>query len=60
MFKKLGSVYKVALSAAEPPVHFQTVDATVGWAVNLLYAFSACSRIPEPIRVARLIVRGLS
>jgi endonuclease V-like protein UPF0215 family len=60
VFHKLGLVYEVALSASEPPVYFETLGVSAGWAVKLLRAFSVCSRIPEPVRVARLIARGLS
>jgi endonuclease V-like protein UPF0215 family len=60
VFKKLGLVHKVIASASEPPVYVETVCVRVGWASELIRALSVCSRIPEPIRVARLIARGLS
>lgn len=59
MFEKLGLVHKVVVSASEPPVYVETVGVRVGWAGKLVRAFSVCSGIPEPIRVARLIARGL-
>ena len=59
VLEKLGLGHKVAVSASEPPVYVETVGVRVGWAGKLVRAFSVCSRIPEPIRVARLIARGL-
>ena len=60
VFERLGLVHKVVVSASEPPVYVETVGVRVGWAGKLIRALSVCSRIPEPIRVARLIARGLS
>jgi endonuclease V-like protein UPF0215 family len=60
VFERLGLVHKVVVSASEPPVYVETVGVRVGWAGKLIRALSVCCRIPEPIRVARLIARGLS
>lgn len=60
VFEKLGLIYKVRVSTTEPPVYVETVGVHVEWAARLIRAFSVCNRIPEPIRVARLIARGLS
>jgi hypothetical protein len=60
VFEKLGLIHKVIVSASEPPVYVETVGAPIKWAGELIRAFSVCSRIPEPIRAARLVARGLS
>jgi len=60
VFEKLGSVYEVVVLADEPPIYVETVGASVEWTCNLIQALSVCSRVPEPIRAARLIARGLS
>jgi len=60
VFEKLGSVYTVAVLVDEPPIYFETVGAGVEWTRNLIQAMSVCGRVPEPVRVARLIARGLS
>ena len=60
VFEKLGSVHEVVALAGEPPVYVETVGVNVRSACNLLRALSGCSRVPEPIRVARLIARGMS
>lgn len=60
VFNKLGLIHKVVVLAEGPPVYVETVGVDVEWAGELIRAFSVCSRVPEPIRVARLIARGLS
>ncbi len=60
VFEKVGLIHKVLVLASEPPVYVETVGAPIKWAVQLIRALSVCSRIPEPIRIARLIARGLS
>ena len=60
VFEKLGLIHKVLVLASEPPVYVKTVGVPIKWAVLLIRALSVCSMVPEPIRTARLIARGLS
>ncbi len=60
VFEKLGSVFKVATLADEPPIYVEAVGVGIKSACNLIRALSICGRVPEPIRVARLIARGIS
>jgi len=60
VFEKVGSVYEVAVLADEPPIYVETIGVGVKWTCSLIQAFCVCGRVPEPIRVARLIARGLS
>jgi len=60
IFEKLGSVHRILVLAGEPPLYIETVGVGVKWACNLIRALSVCGRVPEPIRIARLIARGLS
>ncbi len=60
VFEKLGAIHKITVLTGEPPVYVETVGVGVKWAGNLIRALSVCSRVPEPIRIARLIARGLS
>jgi len=60
VFEQLGSAHKIIVLAGEPPIYVETVGMSVKWACNLIRALSICGRIPEPIRAARLIARGLS
>jgi len=60
VFEKLGSFHKVTVLADEPPIYIETIGVDVKWARKLIRALAVCGRVPEPIRVARLIARGLS
>lgn len=60
VFEKLGAIHKVTVTAGKPPLYVETVGADVKWTALLIKTLVTCSRIPEPIRVARLIARGLS
>lgn len=60
IFKKLGSIYRINVVAGLPPLYIETAGIRVERAKKMIEALSVFSRIPEPIRVARLIARGLS
>jgi endonuclease V-like protein UPF0215 family len=60
VFEKLGLTNKVVILADSPPVYIETLGIPIKWASELIRALSVYSRIPEPIRVARLVARGLS
>ncbi|MFQ5836532.1 MAG: DUF99 family protein [Candidatus Bathyarchaeia archaeon] len=60
VFEKLGSVYEVVSMPAEPPIYVEVIGAELEWASKLIRATSVCCRVPEPIRVARLVARGLT
>jgi endonuclease V-like protein UPF0215 family len=60
VFAKLGSPTKIIALKGEPPVYVETLGADIRWASNLIQALSVCCRVPEPIRVARLVAQGLS
>jgi len=60
VFEKLGPVWEVVSMPNEPPVYVEVVGAELEWANRLIRAASLCCRVPEPIRVARLVARGLT
>jgi endonuclease V-like protein UPF0215 family len=60
VFEKLGPIHEVKVFAEEPPLYFEVVGAEVAWASRLITSFAVCGRVPEPLRVVRLIARGLS
>ncbi|MGQ9459964.1 MAG: endonuclease dU [Candidatus Bathyarchaeaceae archaeon] len=60
VFEKLGPVWKVVSMPNEPPVYVEVIGAELDWASKLIRAASLCCRVPEPIRVARLVARGLT
>jgi len=59
VFEKLDSVRKISVLAGKP-VYVEIVGIGVRLAANIVRALSFYGRVPEPIRVARLIARGLS
>jgi len=60
VFEKLGPIYEVVSMPSEPPLYVEVIGADLNWANGLIRAFTICSRVPEPIRVARLIAHGLT
>jgi endonuclease V-like protein UPF0215 family len=60
IFEELGSAHKLTVLVGEPPIYVETIGIDIRWAYDLIQALSVYSRIPEPIRVARFIARGLS
>lgn len=60
VFESLGKVHKITTLGGASPIYVETVRANIKWVYKLLNALAVCSRVPEPIRVARLIARGLS
>ncbi|MGB9778302.1 MAG: DUF99 family protein [Candidatus Bathyarchaeales archaeon] len=60
VFQKLGPIHKIHIKSGETPLYMETVGANIRWASNLVRSLCFCGRIPEPLRAARLIARGLS
>ncbi|MDI6691080.1 MAG: DUF99 family protein [Candidatus Bathyarchaeota archaeon] len=60
VFKKLGPIYKIVTRNSAAPLYIETVGANVKWASNIIRSLCFCGRVPEPLRTARLIARGLS
>jgi endonuclease V-like protein UPF0215 family len=60
VFEKLGLPYDFVVFSSRSLVYVKTVGASAEWACNLVKALSILGKVPEPIRVARLIARGLS
>lgn len=60
IFEKLGPIHQVVSMLREPPLYVEVVGTTADWATKLIRASAPCCRIPEPVRVARLIARGLT
>jgi len=60
IFDKLGQIHKVVSMINEPPIYVEMVGAELNWTKTLVRATSVCCRVPEPVRVARLIAHGLT
>lgn len=60
VFEKLGPIHEVAVSSSGLPVYIETVGTNIDWANSIVKRLSVHGKTPEPIRVARLIARGIS
>jgi len=60
VFEKLGPIFEVVSMPKDPPVYVEAIGISIDWVTKLIRASATCCRVPEPIRVARLIARGLT
>jgi len=60
IFEKLGSIHEVVSIVNEAPMYAEVIGENIKWARGLIRDSAVCCRIPEPIRIARLIARGLT
>ncbi len=56
----LGPVHRIEPYPEEPPIYFEVFGESPEWAEEILRESAKISRIPEPVRVAGLVARGLS
>lgn len=55
-----GRVYSCKPLRDEPKLYFEVKGASTAFAREVIKATAAISRLPEPIRAARILARGLS
>ena len=60
IIENLGKVHEVVTMPREPPIYFEVVGGSVNWAKWVLRSSALVCRIPEPVRVAGIIARGVS
>ena len=60
IIKSLGPVHSTRTRPDEPPIYFEVLGASSQWAEEVLRLSAMLCRIPEPVRVARLIARALT
>lgn len=60
IIENLGKVYSTITKPGEPEIYFEVIGNNSYWAEMILKASSVLSRIPEPVRVAGLIAKGVS
>jgi endonuclease V-like protein UPF0215 family len=60
VIEKLGKVHHVVPIIGGPPLYFEATGIDVKSAKLMIRVLTASGRIPEPVRVARLIARGLT
>ena len=58
--ERLGDVHETVSLQGEPKIYFEVVGCTLSWAEEVLRSAALISRIPEPVRAAGIIARGLS
>ena len=60
VFEGLGPIYKFKPLRNEPSIYLEVVGAEASWAMRIIKSCCFSCKVPEPIRVARIIARGLS
>lgn len=60
IIERLGPIHQATLWPSEPPVYFEVLGGSATWAEDILSSSALVCRIPEPVRVAGLIARGVS
>jgi endonuclease V-like protein UPF0215 family len=60
VIESLGKVHEVVTRLGEPPAYFEVVGGSAIWAEGVLRSSALVCRIPEPVRVAGLVARGVS
>jgi endonuclease V-like protein UPF0215 family len=58
--KCLGDVYETTSFRGEPRGYFEVVGCLPSWAAEVLKLSALTSRIPESVRIAGIIAKGLS
>lgn len=56
----LGRIYSFAPRASEQPLYFEAVGVSAAKARMIIRAYCVTSRVPEPIRVAGIVAKGLA
>ena len=59
IIRSLGPLRRVHTMADEPPIFYESFGCTASEAKHILASNARVSRVPEPIRVASLVARGL-
>ncbi|MEM3522323.1 MAG: DUF99 family protein, partial [Candidatus Bathyarchaeia archaeon] len=59
LIRKLGKIYKAKTMENQPPLYFET-SLNPKLAIKIMKHYCLTCRIPEPLRVTRLIARKLS
>ena len=55
----LGRIYAFAPKASDRPLYFEAVGVSAAKAKMIIRAYCVTSRVPEPIRVAGIVAKGL-
>jgi endonuclease V-like protein UPF0215 family len=60
LIRRLGRIHAFAPKPSEQPLYFESVGIPAAQAKGIIRAYCATSRVPEPIRVAGIIAKGLA
>ena len=60
LIRKLGRIHAFAPKPSEQPLHFESIGITAAQAKRIIRAYCVTSRVPEPIRVAGIMAKGLA
>jgi endonuclease V-like protein UPF0215 family len=60
MIKDAGKIYSAQIFENSPRIYYEAVGCNNKWAEKILKTSAKINRIPEPVRVAGLIARGLT
>ena len=60
LIRKLGRIHAFAPKPSEQPLYFESVGIPAALARRIIRAYCVTSRVPEPIRVAGIMAKGLA
>jgi endonuclease V-like protein UPF0215 family len=60
LVRALGTIHAFSPKPSEQRLHFEAVGIPAAQARKVIQAYSVTSRVPEPIRVAGIIAKGLA
>jgi hypothetical protein len=60
LVRGLGKIHAFAPKASEQPLYFEAVGVSASKARMIIRAYCVTSRVPEPIRVAGIVAKGLA
>jgi hypothetical protein len=60
LMQQLGRIYWFAPKTSQQPLYFEAVGISAAKARMIMRAYSVTSRVPEPIRVAGIVAKGLA
>lgn len=60
IIESLGKIYSTITKPGDPEIYFEVIGNNCDWAEMVLKECSTLCRIPEPVRVAGIIAKGVS
>lgn len=60
LIRQLGRIHAFAPKASDQPLYFEAVGISAVNAKTVMRAYCATSRVPEPVRVAGIVAKGLA